>query len=225
MGWFGRFYGTAIGKKLVVAVTGAIMVLFLVSHMLANLFAWEGPEKLNGYGELLRLEPALLWGARTVLLTAVILHIVTTVQLVVANRRARSRGYAVKKSQAATWASRTMAVGGLLLAGFILYHILHFTTGTVHHAIYEQFGHGNVYARVVESFRNPFITGAYVLAMFVLCFHLWHGVKSLGETLGVSHPRYVGWFRRGGPLLAAVLFLGFISVPLGVVFGLIGHHP
>jgi len=219
-----RFYGSAVGKKIVVALTGALLVLFLLGHSLGNLLVFEGrgetPEttKLNEYAELLRVEPAFLWGVRLVLLAAALLHVVTTVLLALQNRAARGTPYGVKKHQAAGIASRTMIYGGLLLAAFIVYHILHFTAGSVHRSLFE---HGDVFSNVVRSFRNPFIAGAYLLAQVFLFLHLKHGIKSLAETLGVSHPRYVALFRRGGPALALLLAIAFSSVPLAVLLGLV----
>lgn len=224
MNWFGRFYGTAIGKKIVVAVTGFVMVGFLVVHMLGNLLVHEGRgpttelTKMNEYAELLRVEPMLLWALRLILLAAVVVHVVTTIRLTAQNRRARGQGYAVKRTQAATLASRTMAAGGILIAVFVVYHILHLTLGKVHSTL---FVHGDVYDNVIRSFQNPFIMTGYLLAMVVVFFHLKHGVTSMCETLGVSHPRYLGLVKVLGPTLAAVLFLGFVSVPLAVFFGLV----
>ena len=219
-----RFYASSIGKKIVVAVTGGLLVLFLVGHMLGNLLAFEGrggtPEttKLNEYAELLRVEPALLWALRLVLLTAAVLHILTTIKLTLDNRAAKGSRYAVTRRRSATLASRTMIYGGLLLAAFIVYHILHFTTGSVHRGLFE---HGMVYDNVVRSFRNPLIVGAYLLAQAFLFLHLTHGIASLAETLGVRHPRYLALFRRGGPILALVFLVGFTSVPVAVLLGVI----
>ena len=224
MNGFGRFYGTALGKKVVVAVTGLIMVGFLIAHMLGNLLVHEGrgttPEttKMNEYAELLRVEPMLLWGLRLVLLAAVLVHIVTTIKLTAQNRRARGTAYAVKKNRAATLASRTMAAGGILVAAFVVYHILHLTVGKVHTGL---FTHGDVYDTVIRSFQNPVITLVYLAAVIVVFFHLKHGIVSMCETLGVSHPKYLRLVRVAGPVLAGVLLLGFASVPLAVTFGLV----
>jgi succinate dehydrogenase / fumarate reductase cytochrome b subunit len=220
-----RFYGTPLGKKILVAVTGAILALFLVGHVVGNLLVFEGgghdgePARIDSYAEFLRFDPLLLWALRVVLLTAVVLHAVTVIQLYFENRAARgSTRYAVQKRQRSTLASRTMIVGGIVLAGFVVYHILHFTTGTVHAGLFE---YGRVYDNVARSFQNPFIVGAYLVAQAFLFLHLRHGILSLAETLGVSHPRYLTLFRRGGPLIALLLVLGFSSVPLAVFFGIV----
>lgn len=217
-----RFYRSSIGKKAVVAGTGILLVGFLLVHMLGNLQIFEGPgeggqpAKIDQYGQLLRFEPALLWTARVGLLLALILHVVTTLRLAAENRQARPQGYAVRRSQASTLASRTMAVGGLLLLSYAVYHILHFTVGTAHPDLFE---HGRVYDNVVRSFSRPEIAVVYLLAMLVLYFHLRHGILSACRTLGANHPEHLQALGRAGALIAALICLGFAAVPLAVLFG------
>jgi succinate dehydrogenase / fumarate reductase cytochrome b subunit len=221
------FYGTSVGKKTVVAATGALLVLFLVGHMLGNLLAWEGAghgggdAKLNGYARLLRVEPVFLWGIRLGLLAVFVIHVWTTVRLVLENRRARGVAYAVRKRQASTLASRTMIYGGIAVALFVVYHLLHLTTGHAHPALMERHGHEDVYARVVSSFQVPAITLIYLGALSFLFLHLTHGIQSVFETLGVTHPGTLAFVRRGSVVFALILILGFASVPLGVWAGLI----
>lgn len=226
MNWLGRFYGTSIGKKWVVAVTGVLLVLFLIAHVLGNLLAFDGREetgeaKLNTYGEILRFEMVLLWAFRIGILAAAVLHVVTTIKLTLENRAARGERYAVKKNQASTLASRTMIWGGLFLLAFIVYHLLHFTLGVAHPEQVARYGIHDVYSRVVESFRNPAITIAYLLAMMFLFIHLVHGLRSIPETLGLEHPRWLALARRGGPILAFIIAGGFASVPLAVWSGIL----
>ncbi len=222
MGWLSTFYRSSIGKKITVAVTGVIMVLFLIGHMMGNLLLFEGPgqagepARLNQYAELLRFEPVMLWIIRLVLLATVVLHVITVIQLSLENNRARNVKYAVKKHQAATVSSRTMLWGGFIVAAFIVFHILHFTTGTIYSAHYE---HLKPYHNVITSFQNPIFAGLYILAMVVIFFHLNHGIKSGFETLGVTHPRYVNLVRLGGPILALLIAAGFLLVPLAVLAG------
>ncbi len=224
MGWFSAFYRSSIGKKIIVAVTGVIMVLFLIGHMMGNLLVFEGPghagepARLNQYAEILRFEPILLWIIRLVLLGSVILHVITVLKLSAENSAARATKYAVKKNEAATFSSRTMLVGGIVVFAFIVFHILHFTTGTV---FPQYFQHLRVYTNVVESFQNPLIVGIYVVAMFFIFLHLNHGIKSGFETLGTTNPRYVEMVRRWGPVLAFVIAAGFVLVPLTVIAGLV----
>jgi succinate dehydrogenase / fumarate reductase cytochrome b subunit len=222
MGWLSTFYRSSIGKKITVAVTGAIMVLFLIGHMMGNLLLFEGPghagepTRLNQYAEILRFEPVVLWIIRLVLLATVVLHVITTIQLSLENSRARNVKYKVKKNLAATLSSRTMIWGGLIVAAFIVFHILHFTTGTIYASHFE---HLKPYHNVIASFQNPIFAGLYIIAMIIIFFHLNHGIKSGFETLGVTHPRYVDLVRKGGPILAFLIAAGFLLVPLAVLAG------
>ena len=224
MGWLGSFYRSSIGKKIVVAVTGIIMYLFLIIHMLGNLQVFEGAghdggkARLDAYAELLRLEPAILWAFRFTLLAAVVLHTITIIQLWFDNRAARGGKYLVKKNRTATLSSRTMVYGGVLVAAFIVFHILHFTTGNIFPQNYE---HGMVYANVVKSFQNPFIAGGYMVAMVVIFFHLKHGIVSGFQTLGTSHPRYLGMVEKVGPVLAFLITAGFALTPIFVLAGVV----
>lgn len=219
--------GTTVAKKVVVAVTGFGMVLFLIGHMLGNLQAFEGAEKLNGYAELLRIEPVLLWAIRLGLLAFVLAHVYATISLNIESRAARPVKYHTKKTLAATPASRTMLYGGIALFFYIVYHILHFTTRSVHTALvsstYTTDGHvhPDVFANVVRSFQNPIISAVYIAAQIFLFFHLTHGVQSAFRTVGVTHPRYLAIAKTGGQILALVIVLGFIAVPVGVLAGII----
>ncbi len=222
MGGLKTFYGSSVGKKITVAVTGALMVLFTLGHMIGNLQIFEGPgehggkAKLDKYAELLRIEPGFLWLIRIVLLVTVIVHVITIIQLTLENKRARGGAYAMKKAQAATISSRTMFWGGLVLGAFVVFHLLHLTTGTVFPQYYE---HLRVYTNVVTSFQNPLVAGIYIVAMAVIFLHLNHGIKSGFETLGVTHPTYVNLVRRGGPILAFLIAAGFMLVPVAILAG------
>lgn len=224
MSWVRAFYGSSIGKKVVVAITGALMVLFLIGHMLGNLqvFAGRGtpPEvpKLDEYAEFLRFEMGILWAIRVGLLVTLVLHVLTVLRLRLENGRARGTRYAVRRYQKADAFSRSMFYGGLALFAYVVYHILHLTAGVAHPELFEP---GHVYDNVIRSFQNPWIAGVYVLATVFLYFHLYHGTVSLFETLGVSHPRHIATIEKAGHGIAAVLVLGFASVPIGVLLGVV----
>lgn len=224
MSWIGAFYSTSVGKKAVVAITGLIMVLFLMGHMMGNLLVFEGrgPDvestKLNEYSALLRTEMLVLWAIRAVLLSALVLHVATTIRLVAENRAARPDGYARRTYRKANVYSRTMAWGGLALFGYIVYHILHLTAGVAHPGLFTPH---DVYSNVVRGFQNPMISGVYIAATVALFFHLTHGVQSLFRTLGVNHPRHLEGIQAGGRALAAILVLGFLSVPVSVLLGIV----
>jgi succinate dehydrogenase / fumarate reductase, cytochrome b subunit len=207
------FWDSTIGKKVVMAVTGLIMVGFVIAHMLGNLQVFIGRERMNAYAAFLKSTGELLWLARAILLAAVVLHIVAAVQLTRLDRAARTVSYARKEPQASTVASRTMPWGGLALLLFIVFHLLHFTTGTVRPA---PFSHADVYANVVGGFRIWWVTALYVLAMIALALHLYHGTWSSFRTLGLSRPSPDPFRRRAAAVVTFLVWLGFTVVPLAV---------
>ena len=209
------FWRSTIGKKVVMAASGIILVGFVIGHLLGNLLVFRGPDAMNEYAALLKANAALLWGVRSVLLFAVVLHIVAAVQLTRLDRAARPVRYARQHHQAATIASRSMRWGGLSLALFIVYHLLHFTTGTLH----PTFSHTNVYGNMIAAFSEWWIALIYVAAMVFLGLHLYHGVWSVGRTLGVAPRADESRKRRLATAVALVVWLGFTSIPLAILAG------
>jgi succinate dehydrogenase / fumarate reductase, cytochrome b subunit len=219
-----NLYRTTIGKKVVMAVTGIILVGFLVGHMLGNLKAFDSPEHLNQYGTFLRsvgypvlAEGQALWVVRLVLLASIVLHMVAAVQLTRRDRESRQQRYAVYRPVQATYASRTMIWGGIIIALFVVYHILHFTIGAAH----PDFHHGEVYNNLVIGFQNPLVVGFYILAMAALALHLYHGVWSMFQTLGLNNAKWNQLLRWLSIAVAVGLFVGFISVPVAVQLGIL----
>ena len=217
-------YRSSVGKKILMAATGILLVGFLVLHMFGNLKIFWGPEAYDHYAEWLRdpLAPLVppgvaLWIFRIVLLAAVILHIVAAVQLWRMSGRARQHRYQKLDELSFSYASRTMRWGGVIVALFVVYHILHFTTGQAHGA----FVHGAVYDNFVYAFANPLVWGVYFVAQAALCLHLYHGVWSFFQTLGLSHPRYNRWRRPLAGIVAIGLFVGFMLPPTLVLAGFI----
>ncbi len=213
-----RFYRSTIGKKVLMAVSGVIGIAFLILHMAGNLQVFEGPAKLNGYAATLHGPlNELVLVERVVLLVAVLVHVLMAWQLTIRARAARPEAYVQRHSQVATFASRTMRVGGVLLLLFIPFHILHFTTRDIRPG--GAFAPGDVYGNIVASFHVWWVTASYVLAMAALGLHLYHGVWSSGRTLGISpttpHPMH----RRLALVLALALWLGFTIVPVAVAAG------
>lgn len=208
---------TTVAKKVVMALTGVILTGFVLIHMVGNLLLYQGPEALNHYGEMLQSKPPLVWTARLVLLACVGLHIWAATSLTLANWSARPVGYRKTAYEASTYASRTMRWGGPLLLLFIVYHLLHFTVGSAH----PDFIRGDVYHNVVIGFQNPLVAFFYVLSMVALSLHLFHGVESMLQTLGLSHPKYNGLRSMIGAAYAAVVTVGNLSFPLSVFFGLV----
>lgn len=211
-----RFWRSTVGKKIVMAVTGLIMIGFLILHAAGNLQLFEGAERLNTYSAFLH-GPAneALWLVRIVLLVSVILHIVSAYQLTMLDRAARPVPYAQRKLQAATIGSRTMRVGGVLLALFIVLHILHFTTLTVQPAPMTA---GDVYGNAIASFRIWWVTAFYVIAMIALGLHLYHGAWSSARTLGFEQGNANPFHRPIAITLAVLIWAGFTIVPIAVYF-------
>jgi len=214
-----RFYRSAIGKKVVMAVTGLIGIAFLVAHVVGNLLAFRGSEALNAYSAFLKSTGELLWVVRVVLIVSVILHVIAAYQLTMQNRAARPISYTRREPQVSTLASRTMRWGGALLLVFIVVHILHFTTGSIRPT--GLFSPTDVYGNVVGSFRIWWVSLFYVVAMIALGAHIYHGAWSSGRTIGFAQPSPNPLHRTVALVLAVLLWLGFTAVPLGVLVGLI----
>lgn len=213
------FVRSSIGRKVVMAATGAILVAFVIAHMIGNLQVYIGPEAMNDYAVWLRqvLHGAGLWIARAVLLAAVILHIWAATSLTLSSRRARAVGYREQKWRESTYASRTMRWGGVIILLFVIYHILHMTTGTVHPSFIE----GDVYHNFIAGFKVVPVSLFYIFAMLALGLHLKHGVWSMFQTLGVSHPRYIRAAHVLAWIVALVVVVGNISFPLAVLAGIV----
>jgi succinate dehydrogenase / fumarate reductase cytochrome b subunit len=212
------FWQSSVGKKAVMGVTGLILVAYLLTHVLANLLVFSGPERVNRYAQLLHSSAAALWGARLVLLVAVILHIIAATQLALRSRAARPQPYAGGLDpQVSTFAARTIRWGGVVILVFLVYHILHFTTGTVHPDFVELNPHQNV----TTGFRNPLVAVVYLLAMVAVGFHLYHGVWSSGRSLGLSQPSPQPLHRRIALGLAMFVWLGFTAIVVAGYLGLI----
>ncbi|MBV6520920.1 MAG: hypothetical protein MNPFHGCM_01040 [Gemmatimonadaceae bacterium] len=212
------FWASTVGKKLVMAVTGLLMAGFLVTHMTANLLAYLGPDEINAYSRFLHTTPEVLWPARLVLLASVVLHAVSAYQLSRTSARARSEDYAVHRLQVATIASRTIRWFSVLLALFIVIHLLHFTSGTLLPGFLE----GNPYANIVTGFQTQRGMAVFYLAMMVVVgLHVYHGAWSSIRTLGLSRPKAHPLVRPIATIVAIALWLGFSAVPVGVLTGAI----
>jgi len=212
------FWDSSVGKKAVMAVTGIIGVLFVIGHMVGNLQVFQGAERLNAYGHLLHGPlNELVWGARVVLLLALVLHVVAAYQLTMRNRAARPVEYATRTPQVSTLASRTLRWGGVLLLAFIVYHLLDLTIGTVNPAFVE----GDVYANLLGSMRRPLIAVFYIVAMAALALHLYHGAWSSLRTLGVAQASVSPLKRRAAVIIAIAIAAGFAVVPLAVLLGVV----
>ena len=219
-------YRTSIGKKVLMAGSGLILVGFVFAHMVGNLKIFLGRNPLDRYAEGLRNlgEPIfprsfLLWGLRTVIFVAFVVHIVCAIQLSLRSRRARQIRYTHVAKVQADVASVTMRWGGVFIALFVVFHLAHFTWGTIHPNY--TFVRGQVYDNVVESFKTWWMTVIYVLMMVALALHLYHGTWSMFQTFGWNNARWNRLIRSATALVSTVIFIGFISVPIGVYVGVV----
>jgi len=224
-----KVFASSIGKKWIVALTGLAFIGFLLGHLIGNLLIYAGPDAINEYAVFLHSlgHGAAIWIARIGLLVCLVLHVVTTILLVKQNKAARGGGYAHDKTIQASKASRTMAISGLIVLVFVIYHILHFTIG-LNSDYYDPEGgytlaNGahNVYAMVVDGFSNVLVSGFYILAMALLCMHLSHGFSSAFQTLGLRTKKSWPAIKGAGYAFSALIFFGNISIPLSVLFGIV----
>lgn len=218
-----RFWQSTIGKKIVMAVTGIIGILFVIGHMAGNLqmFYPDAPAAMQHYAQLLRTSMPLLWAIRLGLLTAVALHALAAYQLTKMSRAARPEGYAQRRPQVTTFAARTIRWGGVLLLAFIVFHLLHLTIGAVH----PQFTHLDPYNNVRLGLANPVVAVFYIVAMLALGLHLYHGSWAVVRTLGVARPSTQPLKRKLALVLAIVVAAGFIAVPVAALAGLFPDAP
>jgi succinate dehydrogenase / fumarate reductase cytochrome b subunit len=212
------FWHSAIGKKALMAVSGIVLFLFVLVHMLANLQAFVGAEALDRYAEQLRVFPALLWGTRIVLAVAAIVHVVAAFQLWVTRQHARPVSYRDYRATVSTPASRTMIWSGFLILGFVVYHLLDLTFGVVN----PDFRDGEVFHNLVVSLGRAAAALFYVVAVAGLGFHLWHGLWSMFQSLGVSSRAFTPGLRRFAAVFGTLLAVGFAAVPIAILLGLLG---
>ncbi len=208
---------------MIVAVTGVILILFVIGHLLGNLQIFLGPAWINGYAEHLRDLGPLLWVIRAFLLVDVVAHIYYTVRLAIENRRARPTSYRRKDTVKATFASRHMVMSGLIVLAFIIFHLLQFSFRTTdpRFAILpaDPLGHYDVYTMMVLGFSSPLVSGFYILALFLLALHLSHGSSSFFQSLGLNNKNLTPRLAQGGRIFAWLLFVGYSSIPVAVLLG------
>ena len=222
-----RFFGhilTSLGSKVLIALSGLALAVFVVFHMLGNLQVFQGPDALNAYASFLRDMPMALWSARLALMALVVLHIGLSLRLAMHNQRARPVGYEAHRYRRASVASRTMALTGSLLLIFIVFHLLHLTAGVLDPAAHNRLdlrGHRDVFGNVVHAFQNPFLVVIYLVGQLVLGLHLSHALSSSLQTLGMEHPMLDRLFRGVGPLIAMLVVVGNTAIVLAIAFGLV----
>jgi succinate dehydrogenase / fumarate reductase cytochrome b subunit len=214
-----RFWASTNGKKVVMAITGAILFLFVIGHMLGNLQVFEGPDKLNAYGHFLHGVPEILWAVRVTLIASVILHIWASVLLAVRKTQARPVDYAKRENVASSYASRTMFWSGPIVLAFVVYHLLHLTAGVIRPS--GDFREGDVYHNVVAGFQVWYVSAWYIFSMILLAFHIRHGAWSMFQSVGINHPRHTPILKKAAAALAVIIAAGYISIPLSILLGLV----
>ena len=213
----GLFWTNQIGKKFLSAVTGIILFVFVLGHLLGNLQIFSGAEKLNAYARFLQEAKGLLWATRIVLLAAVTVHAVAGIQLWLQKRSARPVGYATTAYIQASVGSRTMIWTGLLTLAFVVFHLLDLTVGAVVAA--AGFQHLQAYQNVVATFHSPLKVAAYGISLIALGVHLSHGLYSMFQSLGFRHPLWTPAIQKAAVVIAFFLALFYLFIPAGVVFG------
>lgn len=226
------FARSTVGRKMFVAVTGLLLLGFVVGHLAGNLLIFQGPEALNSYAYFLKSKPALVWAARIGLLAFFFLHLWSALTLNLKSRDARPQRYHMYKPLVATFASRTMVQTGLVVLAFVIFHLLHFTLGVTHPDHYSLTTQiqwqgattevHDVFSMVVRGFQQPLVAMSYIVAMVMLGLHLSHGIPSMLQTIGFNHPVYTPLVRKAGVALAVLLAAGNIAIPVSVLAGFVG---
>lgn len=223
------FFRSSLGKKYLMAITGVGLFLFVVGHMLGNLQIFLGPEAINRYGSFLQSLGELLWVARIGLIVLVLLHIWSAARLSAENKAARPVGYGEFKPVGSSYASRTMLMSGLIIAAFIIYHLLHFTvqtpaingTGRDFVQLHDEKGRHDVYRMMVMGFSVWYVSLFYIVAMVLLSVHLSHGVSAMFQSLGLKNRNWKPLIDGFAKFIAIVLLVGYCSIPIAVLLGIV----
>ena len=231
---------SSIFSKVVMAVTGALLVIYIVVHTLGNLLIYLGPDAINSYSQFLHSLGPILWIVRIGLIVAAILHVWTSIALKLENLDAKPDKYAVKKYLKAKLTSRTMLWTGVAIFLFVVYHVSHLTlqiTNPEHVSMQAytptglslaasdamvQFERTNVYNMVVLGFRNPIIAIVYMIAVTIVGFHLNHAIQSMFQTLGWNNPKYFPIIQKSSTWLSIIIIICLVSIPLTILLGLVG---
>ena len=224
MNWLVRGLRTSIGTKFLMAITGLLLLGFVIVHMLGNLQIYAGPRQINAYAETMQGLGPVLWLMRAGLLAVLLVHLRCAVKLTTMARNARPIPYAEAHPIQSTYQSRAMLMTGLIILAFLVFHLLHFTTGTIHSDYYAAAHAGNgidLHSMFVRSFQHAPTAAAYMVAMGLLGMHLAHGVSSLCQSMGWVRPKYRELIRKLGLLVTGVIVAGNVSMPLACWLGLI----
>jgi succinate dehydrogenase / fumarate reductase cytochrome b subunit len=222
-----NIFNSSLGKKYIMAVSGLVLFLFVVGHLVGNLQFFLGPESINRYGHFLQSNVELIWPARIFLLAMIGLHIWAAIKLSIENKAARPVPYANWNPTTATYASRTMLMSGLIIFAFIIYHLLHYTvqvqyinfTGQNFVSFEDPQKRHDIFKMMVLGFSNVWVSVFYIIGIALLCLHLSHGVSSMFQSLGWKNKVYGPCLDKGSKILAWLIFLGYVSIPISVLLG------
>ncbi len=212
-----KLFSDSIGRKAVMAVSGLLMVLFVVGHLLGNLTIFAGADGINSYAQHLHDLAIVVWITRVVMGTAVVLHVVLSIQITMENSKAKPDKYAVTRHLKATFASKYMIWTGVILGVFIVYHLFHFTIGVTPGQ--DSAGRNDVFTMVATAFKSGLTVGAYVIAMVALFLHLSHGIQSLFQTLGLSNAVMLPRYGMAGKVASFIFLVGFGAIPVALLAG------
>ena len=215
------FFSRSIGKKLIVAVSGVVLLGFVTGHMVGNLQVFIGQEAINRYAAFLQGLGELLWVIRGFMALMLVLHVWFAVKLKLENWAARPQRYQCNNTVQATLSSRTMIWTGILVAAFVTYHLLHFTFVSTDPRLAELRHSHDVYSMVILGFQQPLIAIFYMIMMFALAYHLSHSVQSMFQTLGLNNQHYDGGLRLVALAWATILFIGYVSIPVAALSGIL----
>ena len=222
-----NIFRSSLGKKYIMAVSGLVLFLFVIGHLVGNLQFFLGAESINRYGHFLQTNLELIWPARIFLLAMIALHIWSAINLSIENKAARPVAYANWNPTTASYASRTMLMSGIIIFVFIIYHLLHYTAQVQ----YINFTRQNfttfedpqkrhdIFKMMVVGFHNPWVSIFYIVGIGLLCLHLSHGVSSMFQSLGWKNKVYGPSLDTGARVLAWLIFLGYVSIPISVLLG------
>jgi succinate dehydrogenase / fumarate reductase cytochrome b subunit len=218
-----RLFSDSIGRKVVMAITGLLMVLFVVGHLLGNLSIFAGPNGINAYAFHLHELAPVVWGTRIVMGAAVLLHLFISIQITLENSAAKPDRYAVQNSLRATFASKNMIWTGAIIGAFVLYHLLHFTFRVTPGLAlgFDYMNRFDVYTMVVKGLGNAINGAVYIVAMVALFFHTSHGIQSVFQTLGLSNAFLLPRWGVIGKTLSVIFLVGFGSIPAVILFGIL----
>ena len=218
---------SSILSKMVMAVTGVMLVLYIVIHTVGNLLIYLGPDSINSYSQFLHSLGPLLWVVRAGLILAAVLHVWTSIALKLDNLDAKPDKYAVKRYVKAKLTSRTMLWTGIAIFLFVIYHVSHLTLGSTHPEhidteIVNNIERTKVYDMVILGFKSPFVSIGYIIAVVIVGFHLNHAIQSMFQTLGLNHPSYFPRIQKCSVSLSVLIVLCLVSIPITILLGIVG---